>query len=236
MDTSHIASNLIGYSSKNYVRKFLRVLYPKWRAKVTAIEESKDLTLLSLDELIVMKRVRLPEAKTKSMPWRLEISKSSSKEEEDSECLKPSRDKNQRAFVGGSWSDSGEEDEENKKDETCLMAQTSNEICLRIDLEPDEWIKDSGCTKHMTGNRNPFSSYKQNECEVMYYKQAHAGHKAKNIVSKTRCLELLDMDFFGPSAVWGYGGNTYTLVIVDDYSRMDDGREFDNEVQFGDLF
>nr|GEY45308.1 UBN2 domain-containing protein [Tanacetum cinerariifolium] len=41
-----------GYSSKNYVRKFLRALHPKWRAKVTAIEDSKDLTSLSLDELI----------------------------------------------------------------------------------------------------------------------------------------------------------------------------------------
>ncbi|GKF93250.1 UBN2 domain-containing protein, partial [Tanacetum coccineum] len=40
------------YSSTNYVRKFLRALHPKWRAKVTAIEESKDLTSLSLDELI----------------------------------------------------------------------------------------------------------------------------------------------------------------------------------------
>nr|GEV03312.1 zf-CCHC domain-containing protein/UBN2 domain-containing protein [Tanacetum cinerariifolium] len=41
-----------GFSSKNYVRKFLRALHPKWRAKVTAIEESKNLTTLSLDELI----------------------------------------------------------------------------------------------------------------------------------------------------------------------------------------
>ncbi|GJV29502.1 hypothetical protein Tco_1385950 [Tanacetum coccineum] len=41
-----------GFSSKNYVRKYLRALHPKWRAKVTAIEESKDLTSLSLDELI----------------------------------------------------------------------------------------------------------------------------------------------------------------------------------------
>ncbi|GJZ16431.1 hypothetical protein Tco_0552108 [Tanacetum coccineum] len=40
------------YSSKNYVRKFFRALHSKWRAKVTAIEESKDLTSLSLDELI----------------------------------------------------------------------------------------------------------------------------------------------------------------------------------------
>nr|GEX48354.1 UBN2 domain-containing protein [Tanacetum cinerariifolium] len=40
------------FSSKIYVRKFLKALHPKWRAKVTAIEESKYLTSLSLDELI----------------------------------------------------------------------------------------------------------------------------------------------------------------------------------------
>ncbi|GKB87673.1 zf-CCHC domain-containing protein, partial [Tanacetum coccineum] len=33
------------------VLQFLKALHPKWRAKVTAIEESKDLTSLSLDEL-----------------------------------------------------------------------------------------------------------------------------------------------------------------------------------------
>ncbi|GKC27600.1 retrotransposon protein [Tanacetum coccineum] len=38
-------------------------------------------------------------------------------------------------------------------------------------------------------------------------KQAHASHKAKNIVSTTRCLELFHMDLFGPSAVRSYGGN-----------------------------
>ncbi|GJZ56271.1 zf-CCHC domain-containing protein [Tanacetum coccineum] len=41
-----------GFSSKNCVRKFLRALHPKWRVKVTAIEESKNLTTLPLDELI----------------------------------------------------------------------------------------------------------------------------------------------------------------------------------------
>ncbi|GJW20459.1 hypothetical protein Tco_0031081 [Tanacetum coccineum] len=41
-----------GFSSKNYVRKFLRALHPKWRAKVTTIKESKDLSSLALDELI----------------------------------------------------------------------------------------------------------------------------------------------------------------------------------------
>ncbi|GJU18657.1 MAK10-like protein [Tanacetum coccineum] len=41
-----------GYSSKNYVRKFLRALHPKLRAKVMAIKESKDLTSLSPYELL----------------------------------------------------------------------------------------------------------------------------------------------------------------------------------------
>ncbi|GJW22811.1 hypothetical protein Tco_0033433 [Tanacetum coccineum] len=41
-----------GFSSKNYVKKLLRALHPKWRAKVMEIEKSKDLSSLALDELI----------------------------------------------------------------------------------------------------------------------------------------------------------------------------------------
>nr|GEU65082.1 retrovirus-related Pol polyprotein from transposon TNT 1-94 [Tanacetum cinerariifolium] len=216
------------------------------------------------------------------------------------ECPKPPKDKNQRAFVRGSWSDSGEEDDEKVKDETCLVAQASNEICLRVNLEPDEWIKDSECSKHMTrqicdnkckvtlsehdseitkdgkvigkgirkkglyvmklGNkpkdkiclatidekstlwhrrlghanmhliqslsskelvRNlPKLKFDQHFCDACKIrKQAHTSHKAKNIVSKIRYLELLHMDLFCPSVVRSYEGNRYTLVIVDDYAR-----------------
>ncbi|GJX36647.1 zf-CCHC domain-containing protein [Tanacetum coccineum] len=40
------------FSTHNHVRKFLRALPTKWRPKVMAIEESKDLSTLPLDELI----------------------------------------------------------------------------------------------------------------------------------------------------------------------------------------
>ncbi|GJU13775.1 retrovirus-related pol polyprotein from transposon TNT 1-94, partial [Tanacetum coccineum] len=221
-------------------------------------------------------------------------------------------------------------DDENSKDETCLVIQASSKIWLGVDLEPDEWTKDSGCSKHMTGNRKLFSTYKaynggnvifgsnlcgniigkgqicDNKCRVtfsehdseitkdgkvigrgirkkglyvvklgnkpkdkiclttidenstLWYrrlghanmrliqslaskelvrnlpklkfdqnfcdackirKQAHASHKAKNIVLTTRCLELFHMDLFVSSVVRSYRGNLYTLVIVDDYSR-----------------
>nr|GFD15806.1 alpha/beta hydrolases superfamily protein [Tanacetum cinerariifolium] len=69
------------------------------------------------------------------------------------ECPKSPRSNNQRAFIEGAWSDSGEDEEEKAKDETYLVAQASNKICLRINLEPDERIKDSGCSKHMMGNQ-----------------------------------------------------------------------------------
>ncbi|GJR51138.1 alpha/beta hydrolases superfamily protein [Tanacetum coccineum] len=76
------------------------------------------------------------------------------------DCPKPSRNKDQKAFIGGSWSDSENDAEDKTNDETCLMDQSSNEVCLRTCLEPDEWIKDSGCSKHMTGNKSLFSTYK----------------------------------------------------------------------------
>ncbi|GJS44657.1 retrovirus-related pol polyprotein from transposon TNT 1-94 [Tanacetum coccineum] len=54
------------------------------------------------------------------------------------ECPKSSKDKNQRAFVGGSWSNRGEEDDEKVKDKTCLVAQASSEVCFGSSYFSDE--------------------------------------------------------------------------------------------------
>ncbi|GJU78462.1 zf-CCHC domain-containing protein [Tanacetum coccineum] len=164
-------------------KEVFRALHPKWRAKVTAIEESKDLTSLSLDELIINLKVHemiikkdseIVKAKGERRSLALKAKKESSDEDcstsgsEDEEyimavryfkkffkrrgrfvrqprndkktfqrsrddknckserkcfrcgdpnhligeCPKPPRDKKQRAFVGGSWSNSDEEDDE----------------------------------------------------------------------------------------------------------------------------
>ncbi|GKD74839.1 zf-CCHC domain-containing protein, partial [Tanacetum coccineum] len=149
------------FSSKNYVRKFLTALQPKWRAKVITIEESKDLTSLSLNELIVhlavrdfkkfFKRrgrfVRQPREEKKS--FQRNKDKKDGKRERKcfrcgdpnhliGECLKPPRSKNQRAFVGGSWSDSGKDEEEKIKYETCLTAQTSNDVLSETEFYSDD--------------------------------------------------------------------------------------------------
>ncbi|GJV25044.1 retrovirus-related pol polyprotein from transposon TNT 1-94 [Tanacetum coccineum] len=225
------------------------------------------------------------------------------------------RDKNQRAFVEGSWSDSSEEDDGKVNNEMCLVAQASSEkkvspdgglinmggpfnvlaapkvnmgpppgitpgsekrqiydnkcrvtfsehdseitkdgkvigrgirkkglyvmklrnepkdkICLAtIDENSMLWhirlghtnmcLIQSLASKELVRNlpKIKFDQYFCDACKIA--KQANASHKAKNIVSTTRCLELIHMDLFGPSAVRSYEGNRYTLVIVDDYSR-----------------
>nr|GEX95840.1 transposase, Ptta/En/Spm, transposase, Tnp1/En/Spm-like protein [Tanacetum cinerariifolium] len=51
---------------------------------------------------------------------------------------KNSKNKNQRAFVECSWSDSGEEDDEKVKNETCLIAQASSEVYFESSYFSDE--------------------------------------------------------------------------------------------------
>nr|GEW69014.1 hypothetical protein [Tanacetum cinerariifolium] len=54
------------------------------------------------------------------------------------ECPKPPKDKNQRAFVRDSWSDSGAEDDEKVKNKTCFVAQASSEVCFESSYFSDE--------------------------------------------------------------------------------------------------
>nr|GEW84539.1 zf-CCHC domain-containing protein/UBN2 domain-containing protein [Tanacetum cinerariifolium] len=80
-----------GYSSKNYVRKFLRALHPKWRTNVTAIVDSKDLTSLSLDELIgnlkVHEIIKKDSKIVKAKGERRSLALKAKNESSDEECL-----------------------------------------------------------------------------------------------------------------------------------------------------
>ncbi|GJR12025.1 retrovirus-related pol polyprotein from transposon TNT 1-94 [Tanacetum coccineum] len=41
-----------------------------------------------------------------------------------------------------------------------FLTWVNQTVRLKVKLELDEWIKDSGCSRHMTGNKDLFSSYK----------------------------------------------------------------------------
>ncbi|GJX12029.1 retrovirus-related pol polyprotein from transposon TNT 1-94 [Tanacetum coccineum] len=61
-------------------------------------------------------------------------------------------------------------------------------ICLGVDLEPDKWIKDSGCSKHMTGNRKLFSTYKAcNGGNVNFGSNLHGNIIGKGQICDNQC-------------------------------------------------
>ncbi|GJR54862.1 hypothetical protein Tco_1405383 [Tanacetum coccineum] len=116
LDTDH--------SSKNYVRKFLRALPLKWRAKVAPIEEAKDFATLPLDELIGNLKVYEMVLDNDVVSSKTTKEKVKIKGHFASECRKP---KENKAFVGGAWTDS-EDGDEHQNDTTCLMAIDSQEV------------------------------------------------------------------------------------------------------------
>ncbi|GJZ63835.1 retrovirus-related pol polyprotein from transposon TNT 1-94 [Tanacetum coccineum] len=105
------------------------------------------------------------------------------------------------------------------KDQICLTTINENSTLWHTRLgHANMCLIQSLASKDLVRNL-PKLRFDQHFCDACKIgKQAHASHKAKNVVSTTRCLELLHMDLFGPSAIRSYGGNCYTLVIVDDYS------------------
>ncbi|GKE63308.1 retrovirus-related pol polyprotein from transposon TNT 1-94, partial [Tanacetum coccineum] len=110
-----------------------------------------------------------------------------------------------------------------------LGTKPEDKICLAtIDENSTMWHKRLGHT-----NMRLIQSLASKE---LVGKQAHASHKAKNLVSTTRCLELIHMDLFGPSTVRSYGGNLYTVVKVDDYSRYTWTRFLKNKTEAFDQF
>ncbi|GJV84131.1 hypothetical protein Tco_1524029 [Tanacetum coccineum] len=59
-----------------------------------------------------------------------------------------------KSFVGGSWSDSGEEDDEKVKNKTCLVAQASSELKEEA-LKLTKFEKSTHCLNEMLSNQKP---------------------------------------------------------------------------------
>nr|GEV67949.1 hypothetical protein [Tanacetum cinerariifolium] len=288
-----------GYYSKNYVRKFLRALHTNWRAKVTTIEESKDLTSLSLDELIENLKVHemiikndseIVKAKVKWKSIALKVKKESSDEEcstfgsEDKDDEYSSIDdlaldneydklckmslkiitKNKRLKA---TRNSLEKELKELKDKLstieknkgvdlvrikCQSLRIENEKLKEETLKLTKFKKSTQCLNEMLSNQKPFGDklglgfniFEASSSEIKEIKFVKAQKKVSpdggpinmsgplNIQAASKSnmgpspgttpgseKKLLHMDLFGPSVVRSYGGNRYTLVIVDDYSR-----------------
>ncbi|GJY19672.1 hypothetical protein Tco_0391163 [Tanacetum coccineum] len=202
------------FSSKNCVRKFLRALHPKWRAKVTAIEESKNLTTLSLDELIGNLKVyeevikkdsetvksKREQSRSIALKARKESSDddSSTSDSEDEEYAMAVRDFKKFFKRRGRFSDSDEDEEEKTNDEKCLMAKASNEV-----LSETEYFSDDQ------------SSLDENDLDSEYSRLCKLGLKvmAKNKTLKQAKIEL----------------ENEALELKDKLSRLEKGKKVTEE-------
>ncbi|GJS41469.1 hypothetical protein Tco_0566512 [Tanacetum coccineum] len=133
------------YSSKNHVRKFLCALPLKWRAKVTAIEEAKDLATLPLDELIGNLKVyemilendgvtsKTTKEKVKSLSLKAKVTREQTSDDSDSQrgsdedVNKDETEAFNLIVRNFPWSDN-EDGDEPQNDATCLMAVNSQEV------------------------------------------------------------------------------------------------------------
>ncbi|GKD07961.1 hypothetical protein Tco_1187646 [Tanacetum coccineum] len=119
---------------------------------------------LKVHEMIIKKDSEIVKAKVERKSIALKAKKESSDEEcsasgsedevyamangkSDRKCFRcgdpnhligEPKDKNQRTFVGGSWNNSGEEDDEKVKDETYLVAHASSDVCFESSYFSDE--------------------------------------------------------------------------------------------------
>nr|GEV49383.1 serine/threonine protein kinase SRPK1 [Tanacetum cinerariifolium] len=115
------------------------------------------------------------------------------------ECSKLSRYQNPKVFVGGSWSDIDEDEEEKTNDEKCLMAKAFNESNSNEDEE--EKTKDEKCLMAKASNEVIFeteyfsddqSSLDKNDLDSEYSRLCKIGLKvmAKHKTLKQAKIEL----------------------------------------------
>ncbi|GJX67890.1 zf-CCHC domain-containing protein [Tanacetum coccineum] len=199
----------------------IRALHPKWRAKVTAIEESKNITTLPLDELIENLKVyeeaikkdsetiksKREQSRSIALKARKESSDddSSTSDSEDEEYTMAVRDfkkffkrRGRFASVRGSWSDSDEDEDEKTKDEKCLMAKASNEVLSETKYFSDDQL-----------------SLDKNDLDSEYSRLCKIGLKvmAKNKTLKQAKIEL----------------ENEVLELKDKLSRLEKGKEVNEE-------
>ncbi|GJT66991.1 hypothetical protein Tco_1018471 [Tanacetum coccineum] len=102
----------LDYSNKNHVRKFLRDLLLKWRGKVMATEEAKDLATLPLDEIVENLKVYEMILENDGV-----VSKTTTKDKVKSLALKPKVTRDQTSDDSDSQYGSDEDVEEEEEAE-----------------------------------------------------------------------------------------------------------------------
>ncbi|GJV35380.1 copia protein [Tanacetum coccineum] len=162
--------------------------------------------------------------KTKSMLWAVEgiqgkYFQRRGRLVDNHEAIDKHSKESRSDWLYGAWSDNGEDEVEKTKDETCLVAQAPDEICLGINLEPDEWIKDSGCSKHMTEDAKPMKTPMSTETKLTRDEEGESvdNTKYRGMIEANRSCHLHNR-----SRICKRRKGMSTSLMVDYDVRLDD--------------
>ncbi|GJT38790.1 retrovirus-related pol polyprotein from transposon TNT 1-94 [Tanacetum coccineum] len=159
------------------------------------------------------------------------------------ECQKPPKDKNQRAFIGGSWS-------EKVNNETCLVAQASSEgvdlecvKCHMLKIENEKlkeevtrtnkFEKSTQCLNEMLSNPKPsgeklglgFNSFEASSSgtkEIKFVKAQKKVSSDRGQICDNKCRVTFserDSEITKDGKVIGYSQNSKAYIILNKHTR-----------------
>ena len=113
---------------------------------------------------------------------------------------------------------------------TCKLGDNSKQhICLTSMVDNSTlWHKRLGhanlrLVQNLASNelvRNlPKLSFERHYSDTCLGSKGQTNNRNKKEVTTSKVLELIHLDLYGPSSIQSYGGNFYTLMIIDDYSN-----------------
>ncbi|GKB51110.1 retrovirus-related pol polyprotein from transposon TNT 1-94 [Tanacetum coccineum] len=104
-----------------------------------------------------------------------------------------------------------------------MLVNKTNLMAFTYALEPDEWIKDSGCSKHMMGNRKLFSTYKAyNGGNIIFGSNLCGNIIGKGQICNNKCRVTFsehDSEITKDGKVIGYSQNSKAYIILNKHTR-----------------
>ncbi|GKA61176.1 retrovirus-related pol polyprotein from transposon TNT 1-94 [Tanacetum coccineum] len=168
--------------------------------RVSAVEEAKDLATLPFDELIGNLKVyemvfenddvayKTTKEKVKSLALKAKVTREQTSDDSDNQGGSDEDEDEDEVeefnLIVSKFCFGNKGGESSRQKRGCYNCEEGGHfigeflkpkenkafVCLKCDLLPDDWILDSGFTKHMTGNRRFFTSYKAYDGEHVVFR------------------------------------------------------------------
>lgn len=108
---------------------------------------------------------------------------------------------------------------DNSKQNICLTSMVDNSTLWHRRLGHANMRLVQNLASNELVRNLPKLSFERHYCDTCLGSQGQTNNRNIKVVTTSKVLELIHLDLYGPSSIQSYGGNFYTLMIIDDYSN-----------------